>query len=497
MGTEECDDGNEASKDGCASCQVESDWQCNSSSPSSPSLCSYVGQLELSLKTVTKQDDSNSLLIILDLKAGQNAEELLKNIDFEKMISIEGGLGTVASIQYDLDSGTVTLKFDYNQDIHGAEFALNFDPALSNSSALQLKGASTVKFAADPQNNLQASYYDQDDYALTAIVKYLVYATCGLFLMQFLLAISRGKIIGVESIAVAQFAFISLICLRDMSPTFSALKHGLIVCIFIPLLGGSPSLEVGSAEYVRGMDLYSSMFQNFSIDLVLILLPIVIGLVLLMLSMTILKTQRVSLKPWTSKFLYEYAFHLLLFSSYLGFAGVTIEFLRGSPSSSGRPVSLVVSVLFVVLALIYAILFGRKRPSFGEYHSFFDKERGVVYGLMMAERLLLGTLPPLLAHLRVGYAQPVFMGILLLYCTGVCIKKPYLELSQNYRQIANYSIAVAIQGVYLLPTFIANTDSKLLLYAPLAILALLLTCLVYNFAFLLKQICKKQVDIND
>jgi hypothetical protein len=92
---------------------------------------------------------------------------------------------------------------------------------------------------------------------LTGIVKYLVYATCGLFLLLFVLALPTGKIIGVEAMAVAQFAFISLMCLRDMSPTFAALKGGLIVCIFAPLFGGSPSLDVGSAEYVRGMDLYN------------------------------------------------------------------------------------------------------------------------------------------------------------------------------------------------------------------------------------------------
>jgi cysteine-rich repeat protein len=74
QGAEECDDGNEASKDGCAGCRIEVDWMCNSSVPSTPSVCSYAGQLELSLKTITKQEDSNSLMISFTLKTGQNAE---------------------------------------------------------------------------------------------------------------------------------------------------------------------------------------------------------------------------------------------------------------------------------------------------------------------------------------------------------------------------------------------------------------------------------------
>jgi dolichyl-phosphate-mannose--protein O-mannosyl transferase len=112
----------------------------------------------------------------------------------------------------------------------------------------------------------------------------------------------------------------------------------------------------------------------------------------------------------------------------------------------------------------------------------------------MAERLMLGALPSLLAHMQMNYAQAIFMVIFLFCLVGTWIKKPYLEPRQSYRQVANYSIAVAIQGVYLVPTFITDSSSKLLIYAPMAVLALLLACFFYNAVFLVKELCKEKKD---
>jgi hypothetical protein len=75
------------------------------------------------------------------------------------MVTINGDLGRVVSIQYDPVKGTVDLVFDYNQDIQDEELTLDFDPGLGNSTALQSKTVSSVKFTVNPENNLQANYY--------------------------------------------------------------------------------------------------------------------------------------------------------------------------------------------------------------------------------------------------------------------------------------------------------------------------------------------------
>ena len=135
-----------------------------------------------------------------------------------------------------------------------------------------------------------AIYYGPQEYNLAEVTKYATMAIAGLFILLFLAAIVTGKIIGVETMAVAQFAFISLMVIENQSPIFNALKAGLLVCIYVPFLGeGDPSLNTESAHHVRGMDLYSKMSYNFSIDMIIIFVPILIGLVLLILSKTALK----------------------------------------------------------------------------------------------------------------------------------------------------------------------------------------------------------------
>lgn len=87
--------------------------------------------------------------------------------------------------------------------------------------------------------------------------------------------------------------------IEDQSPTFAALKEGLIVCIYSPVLGpGSPDINVESADHIRGMYLYNKMVYNFSIDMIIIMIPIFIGLVLLLLAKTALKDKKEHMKPW-------------------------------------------------------------------------------------------------------------------------------------------------------------------------------------------------------
>ena len=112
-----------------------------------------------------------------------------------------------------------------------------------------------------------------------------------LLLLLFLTAIVTGKIIGVEAVAVAQFAFISLMSIKDMPPSFAALKKGLIVCIYIPL-ENNLELDITAENYVRGMNLSHQMALNFGIDFGLILIPILIGTTLLILSVSCFKNRK-------------------------------------------------------------------------------------------------------------------------------------------------------------------------------------------------------------
>lgn len=124
-----------------------------------------------------------------------------------------------------------------------------------------------------------------------------------LFLLLFAAALIFGKIIGLEAAAVAQFAFLSLMCLKNMSPAFAALSKGLIACIYTPL-SSDPRLDSTTADYVRGINLYSQFSLNFIIDLVLIIVPILLGFVLWVLWKTVLTKKAEKLKPWVTTFLF-------------------------------------------------------------------------------------------------------------------------------------------------------------------------------------------------
>ena len=159
-----------------------------------------------------------------------------------------------------------------------------------NTTALIKQNATSFKLSVLPENNMLAIMYDKESYNMANVTKYATMAASALFILLFIVAMATGKVIGVETIAVAQFAFISLMVIENQSPCFAALKAGLIDGIYVPILGdGDPALNTESADHVRGMDLYNKMAYNFSIDMALIIVPMLIGLVILILSKTALK----------------------------------------------------------------------------------------------------------------------------------------------------------------------------------------------------------------
>lgn len=55
---------------------------------------------------------------------------------------------------------------------------------------------------------------------------------------------------------MAQFAFLSLLVINGQSPTFAALKKGMLTCIYTPFIGrGRPEMNVKSDINIRGMNL--------------------------------------------------------------------------------------------------------------------------------------------------------------------------------------------------------------------------------------------------
>lgn len=99
---------------------------------------------------------------------------------------------------------------------------------------------------------------------------------------------------------------------------------------------------------------------------------------------------------------------------------------------------------------------------------------------MLVERLLVGSCLVFLLATNFGTAIPLAVFILL--GVFVAIKKPYKENYQNYRVIANMSIATSIQAIYLSYSLInpEQKNSPIFFYLPLIILGLLIVCICYS-----------------
>ena len=81
---------------------------------------------------------------------------------------------------------------------------------------------------------------------------------------------------------MAQFGLLSVMGLKELTPSFAALKNGFIILAFAPVNGESS--YTGEAGFLSGLGLYSEMALNFCVDGALLLFPLSLGLIILLLS---------------------------------------------------------------------------------------------------------------------------------------------------------------------------------------------------------------------
>ena len=103
------------SQDGCFNCYVETDWNCSHS----PSVCEYIGQLDLTLQTVIKEEGKNSIQVVFNVEKGQNIDSVIESLNFNEVLKINDGQNatTIASYQYNPADNTISLVIDYTQTI--------------------------------------------------------------------------------------------------------------------------------------------------------------------------------------------------------------------------------------------------------------------------------------------------------------------------------------------------------------------------------------------
>lgn len=88
------------------------------------------------------------------------------------------------------------------------------DPAKSGDPNFISVRPAQKTFPVIPTDNEIAQYYDESVYKMASIVSILAYIIDASCLLLFLLAIFARKLIGIETVAVVQISFLSLITIK-------------------------------------------------------------------------------------------------------------------------------------------------------------------------------------------------------------------------------------------------------------------------------------------
>lgn len=112
-------------------------------------------------------------------------------------------------------------------------------------------------------------------------------------------------------------------------------------------------------------------------------------------------------------------------------------------------VSLAECAVLLLMLVGYSVFLILKPEFFGEFTDSFKKDTlsSKQYNIVIVERVIVGSC--LVFLLSTGFGAAIALAVFVLLGIEVLIKKPYKENYHNYRVIANMSIAISVEAVYL------------------------------------------------
>lgn len=142
----------------------------------------------------------------------------------------------------------------------------------------------------------------------------------------------------------------------------------------------------------------------------------------------------------------------------------------------------------VLALLLFAVLLHKYPAMFGEFREKFNSERVIqshFYCFLIAERILTAAV---LAASPFQPTQAVIIGILALQMGAVLIAKPYKGDRAWLRPFLNLLIAILIELIYLLTPQLGPSMKEYTVYAPFAIIGLLMVAASFSAYFFVKEI---------
>ena len=143
-------------------------------------------------------------------------------------------LARVSSAIFNPSTGQVEIAIDYSEDATNKDLKLDVDytnmksqASASNSSAapsLSLLSASRVSVSlSQSDNNLSLDYYEDSTYSLANICLLVAQIMSAAAFLLALIALLGAKLVGLETLAVFQAAFLAMLSLDDMTPIMESL----------------------------------------------------------------------------------------------------------------------------------------------------------------------------------------------------------------------------------------------------------------------------------
>lgn len=283
-------------------------------------------------------------------------------------------------------------------------------------------------------------------------------------------------------------AFLSLLTVDNMSPTFATLSGLGLSCGYNKLK--TYDLTESIDRPFKGVEIDVNFSLNFNIMALFIVLPLLISAVSKVLSKTILK-HRLNLLTLIGQYsIFEYTFYGYLFNAYIINSAFIVELAYFSKASNAaaQSIGLVFGLAFMAVGIVYVILFLKEAKFFGEFKTKFlvDEFGQKFYLIIAAERLLTSILVVSMVSLSF---QNVFLAIVPAALLAIVAKKqPYVGKQKCLRPILNMSISIAIQLVYLGSNLSNDPRGPLALYGPLAIVFLVFACIIYNLYYLVQDL---------
>lgn len=364
--------------------------------------------------------------------------------------------------------------------------AVSFEPPSQELSFFYTPRAS-VSLPYATNNNLALKAYSDEVYSMLPMMTILSYLLMGLALGGFFFGlIFSSKLMGVEMMMVVQIAYLGLI-------TIDKLESLLYPLINLWPVNGYNRLNLADKAdsqipaRIALPDYKSYFLANFNLDIVVMMLPFVVGLAVYLYAR---KREQKERKLTAYRICKEWGISIALTLQIHLCASLYLCFKYGSEQIYG----IVIGVALCTLIAVLTVLLVKRPNNFGEYKTFFHSNsvyKSNFYVAIVVFRFLIVLSLCIFNHSLIGQVLAIAtLGIEILF---LLIFKPYVS---NLRPILNSLVIVATLAVYLgYRCRIIDETEWMTTNVPLLLLIILLLCVIGNILMMIRyKLCDPAKD---